>query len=378
MTGPDRLTQIFLDLLAFNSPPGEEAAVSRFCAELLRDAGFTTQHDAAGNLIGRRAGRLTHAPRLFFSAHLDTVAPTAGMRVELMDGSFRAHGSPILGADDKAGAAAILDALLELHENDCETGDLIAVLSTREEIGLRGARELDPAHLAGYTGFVLDAGGPTGTIIDSAPAQNTIRARITGRAAHAGVEPERGVSALQIACRAVNRMPLGRIDAETTANCGTLHGGTASNVVAESAELLLEARSRSASRLESQTAEMTASLREAAEQFGGSVALTVEKEYSAYRWNREAWPIRLADAAWRGITGAPAGYRPQGGGSDASIFNAAGIGSVVLTTGYVRKHTPEESIPLVDLQRAAAWVRAIITTAAAGDWPAELARPEVC
>jgi len=360
----ERLRETFLDLLRFNSPHGHEREVARYCAECLRDAGFVCQTDAFGNLIAQKGGSVPEAPRIFFSAHTDTVQPTEGLIVREEEGVFRTSGTTILGADDKAGLVEILEGMRALDESGEPHGDLQVVLTVGEEVGLLGAKALAPEVVAGSLGFVFDASGPTGSIITSAPTHEVLEARVRGRAAHAGSRPEEGVSALQIACRAVAGMRLGRIDLETTANLGVLHGGLATNIVAEEAYLAFEARSRNRASLEAQLAHMRECLGEAARHFGGLVAIEQRRDYEGYSWSREDLALRIAAAAWRTATGAEPTFRPHGGGSDANVFNARGIPAVVLSCGYLDAHSVDEHVALEELATGAEWASQIARTAA--------------
>ncbi len=361
---PRRLRRIFLDLLAFNSPHGQERECARYCADVLADAGFLCQLDRAGNVLAQKAGPVTEAPRLFFSAHTDTVQPTAGLVVREEEGMFLTSGETILGADDKAGLAEILEGMLALSDSGAAHGDLQVVLTTGEEVGLLGAKALAPEVVAGSMGFVFDASGPVGTVITAAPTHDNLDAHLIGRAAHAGFAPEEGVSALEIACRAVSRMRLGRIDPETTANVGTLHGGTWNNIVAEHAHVTLEARSRNPATLDAQVAHMEACFREAAAELGGQADLLRHRDYSGYTWTLEDPLVRLAADAWRACVGREPGFRPTGGGSDANVFNAMGVPTVVLTCGYVDAHTVYERISMADLEQGALWAAHLALAAA--------------
>ncbi len=358
-----RLRETFLALVGHNSPSGQEREILRYCEGLLRDAGFLGRFDAAGNLIAQKAGTVADAPRIFLNAHVDTVQPTAGLQVREVDGVFRTDGTTILGADDKAGVAQILETVLALEEAQEPHGDLVVILTTREEVGLEGAKALEPAAIAGCIGFVFDSSGPPGAMVVQSPAQDSLHVRIRGRAAHAGVQPEKGISALQIAARAIDRMPQGRIDAETTANVGTIHGGTATNVVAEECLVTLEARSRNPESLERQVATMRRCFEEAATEFGGQVEIRIRREYSGYSCVEDAPPVRWASEAWRRLTGGEVERRATGGGSDANIFNGLGVPTVVLSVGYLGHHTTGEYLPIADLELGARWCLEIVRTA---------------
>ncbi|MFN3650809.1 MAG: M20/M25/M40 family metallo-hydrolase [Armatimonadota bacterium] len=367
MINEARVRETFLDLVRFNSPPGQEGEVARYCAEALRDAGFLCQKDAAGNLIAQKAGTVSGAPRIFFSAHMDTVQPTEGLEVREEDGIFRTGGTTILGADDKAGLTQILEGVRVLEEHGIPHGDLQVVFTTGEEVGLLGARALAIEVVAGSIGFVFDASGPTGTVITGAPTHDKLEVRLQGRASHAGFVPEKGISAIRMAARALDRMRLGRIDPETTANIGTISGGTADNIVAEEAILTLEARSRNREKLDAQVAHMRECLEEAAAHYGGSVEIRHEREYQGYTWERGDLPLSLAAAAWRNVPasrGEEPTFRPTGGGSDANVFNARGVPAVVCTCGYADAHSVKEHIPVADLLAGAEWVVRIAEAAA--------------
>ena len=365
----ERLRQTFLDLVAFDSLHPNEAPCSRWCAEALRDAGFITRHDAAGNLIAQKSGTVEGARPIFFSGHVDTVRPTKGLVVREEDGVFRTSGDTILGADDKCAVAAILEGVRVLEEARIPHGDLQVILSVGEECGLIGARALATEEIAGGIGFVLDAYGPPGGIVSSAPTHMIIRAEFTGKAAHAGFEPEKGVSAIQVAARAVDRMKLGRIDAETTANIGIIEGGTMTNIVAEQASLLMEARGRDAVALSAQVAHMHHALESAASEYGAEVQVEVQEIYRTYRFQPDDEPVRLARQAWRNFAGEDdprERFEDTGGGSDASVFNERGAPTVVLTCGYYEPHGIHEYTTLDDMDTCARWVIEIARLAATG------------
>ncbi len=368
MINTARLRQTFLDLVSVNSPPGQERAAARYCAEALRDAGFVCQTDSAGNVIAQKGGSVTAAPRIFYSAHTDTVQPTEGLVVREDAGVFRTGGTTILGADDKAALAEILEGMRVLDEQGLPHGDLQVILTTGEEVGLLGAKALAPEVVAGSLGFVFDASGAPGSVITAAPTHVLLEVVLRGRAAHAGFAPEKGISALQMAVGAVHRMRLGRIDAETTANLGILRGGTANNIVPEEAYLLLEARSRRPDALDAQVRHLRSCLEEAAREWGGTVAIREEVEYHGYAWEADAPVVRIAADAWTKVAaagGEAPTLRPTGGGSDANVFNSRGIPTVVVSCGYYDAHSVHEHVSLADMEVCAEWAVRIAQVAAA-------------
>ena len=254
-----RLVETFCSLASIDSPSGEEAAMSAVVAQRLRDLGCTVTTDAEHNVIGRLDGAAATEP-IILSAHLDTVEPGRGVRPQLDNGVIRSDGTTVLGADDKAGVAAILEALQTARASGQPMRPIEVVFTVSEEVGLMGARALDMSTLRSSTAVVLDSAGAVGTIINSAPQHDRIDATIIGKAAHAGVAPETGISAIVVASQAIAAMRLGRLDAETTANIGLISGGSAMNVVPERVTLTGETRSHNPAKVAAQVRHMVTAL----------------------------------------------------------------------------------------------------------------------
>jgi tripeptide aminopeptidase len=362
MINEARLRRLFLELTAINSPPGEEAPVADYCEAALKQAGFRTSRDDWGNLFAE-CGLDRPGQPIFLSGHMDTVAPTAELEIVEQDGVFRTNGRSILGADDKCAVAAILEAAYQLHERELPHGPLRVVLSVKEEVGLTGAQQMDPEPLRGSLGFVLDAAGPTGAIITAAPFHDVSEVRIIGKAAHAGFAPENGVNAILAASRGIASMRLGRIDEETTANIGIIRGGTATNVVTEEAYVKAEARSRNEAKLAAQVRHMEERFAAGAAEVGARIEFTNRRAYSGYQHGTDSPVIRLAAEALRRAGREPT-YRPTGGGSDANIFVAHGIPTVVLSCGYENAHSVQEYVAFADIRLNAEWCLALIAAAA--------------
>ncbi len=254
----ERLVETFLELVRQNTPPRQEKAASEIGFRLLSDLGFHCEYDDAGekvggdvgNLIAFKQGTVSGAPPIFFSSHFDTVEPTPGLE-PIFDGDIiKSDGKTILGADDKSGLAPIFEAMRILDEQNIPHGDIQLLLTICEEIGLVGAMHMDPQRIKAQFGYVLDAGPPVGSLVYSAPTQDIFEVWIHGKPAHAGAQPEDGVSAILVAARAIARMKLGRIDPETTANVGIISGGTATNIIPAECYLKCEARSRNQAKLD--------------------------------------------------------------------------------------------------------------------------------
>ena len=232
------------------------------------------------------------------SAHMDTVGKDTGIRPQIRDGIIYSDGTTILGGDDKSGVAAILEVLLSIRQDKLDHPPLEVVISVGEEVGLQGAKWLDKSKLRARQGYVLDSGGAIGSIVLSAPSQDSLRVVVHGKKAHAGSEPENGINAIRVASEAIAAMPLGRIDFETTANIGVIEGGTATNIVPDEVKIRGEARSRNTAKLAAQTAAMVRALEEAAAGHGTRADITVVRQYSAYRFTPETPVVmRAAQAA---------------------------------------------------------------------------------
>ena len=372
-----RLLETFLSLVRFNSPSRAEHAVMEWTAAYLREIGFTVEFDDAGeklggdsgNLIAFKPGSVMGAPGIFFSSHLDTVEPTPGLEIGIDGDVIRSISDTILGADDKCGVAPILEAMMLLHESGAPHGDLQLLLTVCEEIGLKGAKALDPARIKAAFGFVLDAGPPVGTLTCAAPSQNSLLVTIHGTPAHAGVFPEKGVSAILAASSAISKMTLGRIDGETTANIGTISGGTARNIVPAEVKIVAEARSRSHEKLVAQTAHMKETFEAEAAKIGARAEVEVIEEYRGYTLTESDPVVEMAARAARAL-GLPTALKESGGGSDANIFNGHGVPTVVMATGMEAIHTHDEFCRISDMVLDTRWVLEIVKLAAGSPCPA--------
>lgn len=371
MTNPDRLCRTFLELCRMNTPARKEGPLADLLESRLGRLGLTCTRDSAASATGSNTGNLIatlpatepDAPTIFFAAHMDTVEPNPDVQIVVESDTIRTAGNSILGADDRAGIAPILEALEVVQEHGIPHGTVQVVFTVCEEVGLLGAKALDLGSLTARFGFVLDSGPPVGSIVSEAPSQDSMEITLRGVPAHAGAEPEKGISAIQVAARAIDRMRLGRIDAETTANVGAIHGGQATNIVCPEVVLKAEARSRDPDKLELQVRHMIETIEEAAVHYGATADIRVEHQYDAYCLGPEDPVIGLAMRAVRRLGLEPT-LKAVGGGSDANVFNARGLPTCVLGTAMVGVHTHEERVSVRDLVRTADLVLAIIREAA--------------
>ncbi|MEJ5251223.1 MAG: M20/M25/M40 family metallo-hydrolase [Chthonomonadetes bacterium] len=373
MVHTQRLVDDFLALCRINSPPKQEAEVIDAVLPRLHRLGLEVRRDNAGekiggnadNVIARLPANVPGVPPIFFSAHFDTVEPNPNVQVIVEDDLIRTDGTSILGADDKAGLAPLLEAIECIVENNLPHGEIWLLLSVAEEIGLLGAKHLPLERINATMGFVLDTGPPVGRVVVGAPTHDHLTVRVIGRAAHAGAAPEQGISAIVAASRAIARMKLGRIDEETTANIGTFHGGQATNVVCPEVEIRAEARSHNLQKLEAQIQHMIACFREEAEAMGAQAEIETSRHYEAYRLSEDAPVVRIARESALAL-GLPYEAKLAGGGSDANVYNAKGIPTVVLSTGMDKVHTHNECCRISDLEKTARWVLEIVRRVAEG------------
>jgi tripeptide aminopeptidase len=362
----ERLLKLFLDLVKTDSATREEGAVAAICQAQLERLGFTVQYDKAGEAIGGQVGNLIATRKgeagskaLLLSAHMDRVVPGKGIKPIIEDGIIRSDGTTILAADDCVGLAAIIEGVEAAQEAGIPLPTIEIVFCIAEEGGLMGSKHLDTSLLTATEGYILDADGPVGQITVKAPAQTKFTYRIIGRAAHGGVEPEKGINALYVAAEAITGMKLGRIDEETTANIGLVQGGTATNAVMEVCELKGDARSLGVEKMEAQVAHMTERLEAACAKWGARLEAEITRSYGPVKLDWGAESVERSAAAIRRL-----GLDPQlvasGGGSDANNFNTQGIESVCLSVNYKAIHSVKEHMAVADLVKSAELVVALI------------------
>jgi tripeptide aminopeptidase len=341
---------LFLELAAIPSPSGEEEAVAEHVRAYLHDLGLETETDDAGNLLARVPATAGEAGEpIFFCAHLDTVPPSGPIEPAVEDGVVTNGAGTILGADDKAAVAVLLEATRLLLAEGRPHAGLELLFTTREETGLQGAFAFDASRLHARLGFVYDYSGAVGEVVVAAPSGRAIDVVFTGRPAHAGINPEDGRSAIVAAARAISDLRLGRIDEETTANAGLIRGGSALNVVPASCSLAVEARSRNERKLAELVQEMLDSFSFAASVSECEVETTVEDKYRGYRLVDDDPALALARTAL-----GRAGFEPRavevGGGADANVFNERGLHCVNIANGMTDVHTADERIAVADLE----------------------------
>jgi tripeptide aminopeptidase len=361
------LIETFIEMIKIDSESLAERKMADYVIAKLKPYADTIFEDdaaakiggSAGNIIATVKGNRGGLPAVMLNAHIDTVKPGVGVKFTTGGDLIKSTGETILGADDKSGVSVILEIVRRLKEDNIPHGDLLIVLTVAEEIGIKGAAAIDPKHLKADFGYVLDCTGPAGGIFTASPAHDRIDARITGRAAHAGIEPEKGVSAILVASKAISSMKLGRIDEETTANVGVIRGGRATNIIPDSVLIEAEARSHNPEKLARQVVEMRAALENAASETGAEITIDIEREYNCYKLTENMPVIKVALAAARAI-GLEPELKTSGGGSDANIFNALGLPSAPLGAAMRKCHTKEEEISISELEEVFNYVMRIV------------------
>jgi tripeptide aminopeptidase len=353
---PSEVVDLFCELAALPSPPGEERAVADAVSRYLRDCGLEVDEDDAGPRVGSTMGNLyarleptADGEPLFLCAHLDTVPPTAAIEPVVDDGVVRNGAGTILGADNKAAVAAMLDGARRVLAEGRPHAGIELVFTPKEEVGLVGASAFDRSRLRARTGYVYDQAAPIGVVILGAPFSQALEVTFHGRAAHSGMHPEDGRSAIAAAARAISELRLGRVDELSTANVGTITGGTAGNVVPEWCTFTAEARSHDERRLAELIQEMQDAITFAASVAECDVETTARKSYRGYRFAKTDRAVALAAEALTRC-GHDVTYDLSGGAADANVFNEHGLQCVNLANGMTDIHTPNEHIAVADIE----------------------------
>jgi tripeptide aminopeptidase len=370
-----RLKERVLELVRIDSLSRKERAIAARLKEILEALGGAVFMDDAGSAVGGEVGNLVAhfdgnvggAEPMLLSAHMDTVGPGEGV-VPVVDGDvIRSDGRTVLGGDDKSGIAIILEVLQAVREEKVPHGHIDVVFTICEEVGLLGAKHLDLSLVRAKTGLVLDSDS-IGFLITKAPAVNHLEFEVHGLEAHAGICPERGISAIQVAARGIAAMRLGRIDEDTTANLGLVSGGTAVNIVPNRVMLTGEVRSHDEEKLERQTQAMVACLQDAAAgatlELDGRLHETrvesrIRREYDRMDVSHDTAIVQRVHEAARNL-GFAVDTVAKGGGCDANVFNKRGLQVANLASGMRDIHTVHEWLDVNDLVTATRIIHEVV------------------
>jgi tripeptide aminopeptidase len=345
-----RLIKTFSDLVKISSPSWQEDGVREYVMNSLKKLRVTCKKFKCGdsyNLLITAGGDKKRRP-ILFSAHMDTVPPCDGVSPVVTDRKISSKGPTVLGSDDKSAIAMFIEGLHQITETGMPHGPVEILLSCAEEVGLFGIKGFDMKRLKSKCAFVFDSDGSIGKIVLKAPYHSTMHITVIGKAAHAGMEPEKGINAINVLSEIITRLPSGRVDHETTVNIGTITGGRAINIVAEEARCVLEARSIDKNKLVRCESIIRKTTQETAIQYGARCKISRTLEYSGFSIRTDDQVVRTAVAAMKRI-GVKHQFEISGGGSDTNIFNTAGIKAVNLSAGMQSVHTTKEFILIRDL-----------------------------
>ena len=372
----ERLAENFILLCETDSPSRKEGRIATLLQNIFTDLGADEIfEDNTARVTGSDTGNLFvrfHGTRqgegIFLNCHMDTVQPGEGVRVRRDNDIFSSMGDTILGSDDKSGIAGIIEAIHSIREEGLDHPPLEIILTTCEEVGLLGAKSLDPAMVRAKTGYSLDSSG-CGLVIIGAPASNRLEATVRGTAAHAGLHPEWGINAIKLAAHALTLVPHGRVNEQSTVNFGTIHGGTASNIVPEKVVIEGEVRSHSLDQLDQLTNQVNKAFIRVIEEWEdktgearGKPDLTfnVRPDFPVMKLDPSASVVRRIDEAARSI-GMDLEHKIAGGGSDANIFNGYGLQTAIIATGMHHVHSTDEQVELQDMVDLSKLLTALIT-----------------
>ena len=372
----ERLASVFTTLCEIDSPSKEEGKVAAYLKLTFTEMGAVVSEDDSASTTGSDCGNLfvrfpdggLDKERVFFNCHMDTVLPAVGVKVKREGDIFTSAGDTVLGSDDKAGIAALIEVMHTLQEKNIPYGPVDYIFTTCEEVGLRGVKALDPSSIKAKIGYALDSSGINRVVV-GAPAANRITAKINGVAAHAGLSPEKGISAIHLAAKAIARLKLGKLDSESTANIGLIEGGTATNIIPESVVVHGEVRSHTLSKLEEYIQKIENVFQDEVNNWADpqkiadgkpSLDFKVIEDYPIMKLDKESAVIKRIEEAAVSL-GAELDYVVAGGGSDANIFNSFGIQCAILSTGMDKVHSTRETITLSDMALTADLVMAILT-----------------
>jgi tripeptide aminopeptidase len=359
-----RVIDTFLECVKIPSPSWKEENMILYIENAAAALGYASERSVcrnSWNLIVRVPGDSDKKPVLF-AAHNDTVMPCDAVRPVETAAKIMSDGTSILGGDDKAAVAAFIEAMTVLKEQPFSHPPVEFLFTCAEEVGLCGMKGMDYSRIKSKYGYVFDCSGSIGTMILRAPSQIILKAEVTGKAAHAGIEPEKGINAIRAAARIISKLPDGRLDKETTANVGIISGGRATNIVSEKAFFEMEMRSLDKTKLKALDKKIRQIIIKTAAAAKAKVKIVSTLEYTGFSISKTDPVVTIVEKA-AALAGVKPVYSSSGGGSDTNVLNAKGIRAVNLSIGMSNVHTTKEYILKKDIIKGTELVLAILASA---------------
>lgn len=359
-----RAVDEFQELTAIDAPSfGERQMADRLIVKL-KELGFEVEEDNAGKHFGGNAGNLyAYLPGdpVLLSGHMDTVEPSKGKKGIIgEDGVIRSAGKAVLGADDVAGLVEILEGIRSVKEAGVPHWDIEILFTIAEELYIKGSSVFDFSKVRAKEAYVLDISGPVGSAAYKAPSLISYQVVVTGKASHAGFDPEHGVHAIAIASEAITQISQGHVDEETTCNIGLIEGGSGTNIVPEKCIVKGEIRSYSHEKATRCVEEVGNTFKKVAEKHGAESELTCEVHLIAYETAKDSVPVKRFERVSKEL-GLAGELVETFGGSDNNSFAKNGIPGLVLSNGMYQAHSVNEYTTIKDLVTGAELIAGLIT-----------------
>ncbi len=340
----------FIKLVKIDSLSYKEDKIIKYLQNIFKDSGLKVKIqkvDNTGNIVALLKGNKKGTP-LFFNAHTDTVEPGLNIKPVITDKMIKSDGRTILGADDKSAIAVFIEGIKHIKKHNIKHPDIYFVLTYAEEMGLIGIKNFDFSLLKAKYGFSFDTHGPIGTAVVSAPTHYQYTITVHGKAAHAGIEPEKGVNAIKIGSKIIDKIKTGKIDTETTANIGKVSGGRATNIVPDEVVINGEVRSRNSMKLKKYISDLKALINKFKKDHHIKIKLDLNLAYKAYNFNKKSYIVKKFIDGCNYIKIKPV-FEKSNGGSDSNIFNQYKFECLNLSTGMSKVHSTDEFILRKDL-----------------------------
>ncbi|MFH1223749.1 MAG: M20/M25/M40 family metallo-hydrolase [Pseudomonadota bacterium] len=340
----ERLIKTFCELVKIPSESPDDKEFISYMEKLLQKEGANTIKDDFGNLVAKFPAKNSSSKEsVLFCCHGDTVKPGKGIEPIVEEKVIRSNGSTILAGDDKAGIAEVLEMLRSAKKHP----PIEFLIARCEEITPSGVEALDYSLIDSKFGYVIDMDTPDEVIVGG-PTYVVFNVKYKGRSAHAGMCPEKGISAIQVLSDAICNLRLGKIDEETTANVGVVKGGLSMNSVPEDSEILAECRSLDDKKALKLAEEMKAVFKKSADKFGATVDIDVQTSLKAYSIPKDSKVVKIAVEAIR-KNGLKEDVKSITGGSDATHLNHAGLQVAALGIGGRKMHSTDEFIVIDEM-----------------------------